>query len=447
MSEITKEDVLKQAEEAGVKFVRLQFTDILGVIKNVAITVEQLEEALEGNIMFDGSSIDGFTRIQESDMYLEPDYDTFTVFPWRPAGPSDGGAVARLVCDVYNTDGEPFIGGPRNVLKKVLEEAEEMGYTMNVGPEPEFFLFEKDEEGRPTTVTHDRGGYFDLSPVDLGCNVRRDIVLSLEEMGFEVEASHHEVAPGQHEIDFKYADALKTADNIATFRFVTKAIANEYGIHATFMPKPIFGENGSGMHVHQSLYKDGENCFYDQSDELGLSQTAYYYIGGLLKHAKAIAAITNPTVNSYKRLVPGYEAPVYLAWSSCNRSALVRIPASRGAGTRLELRNPDPSANPYLAIAVMLKAGLDGIKNEIEPPAEVLANIYDMTIDEKEELNIEALPGNLNEAIDELLADEVIKEALGDHVLTQFVKAKRSEWNAYKAQVHQWELDQYIETC
>ena len=440
---MTKEDVLEKAEELDVKFVRLQFTDILGVTKNVAITIEQLEEALEEGIMFDGSSIDGFTRIHESDMYLKPDFDTFITFPWRP---ETGGTVARLICDVHTPDGEPFTGGPRNVLQNVLEEAEEMGYDMFVGPEPEFFLFEQTEEGEATTVTHDNGGYFDLGPVDLGQDARRDIILALDEMGFEVEASHHEVAPGQHEIDFEYEDALSTADNIATFKFVVKSIANQHGLHATFMPKPIFGENGSGMHVHQSLFKDGENAFYDEEGNLGLSQTAKYYIGGLLKHAKAIAAITNPTVNSYKRLVPGYEAPVYQAWSASNRSALIRIPAATGAGTRLEMRNPDPTANPYLAIAVMLKAGLDGIKNEIEPPAEVVENIYEMTIERKQELGIESLPANINEAVRELLNDEVVQDALGEHVLEHFVEAKEIEWDTYRTQVHDWELEQYLST-
>ncbi|AGB42370.1 glutamine synthetase, type I [Halobacteroides halobius DSM 5150] len=440
---LTKEDILNKADELNVKFIRLQFTDILGVIKNVAITIDQLEDALDGEIMFDGSSIDGFTRIQESDMKLKPDFDTFTVFPWRP---EKGGRVARLICDVYMPNGEPFEGGPRNVLQNVLEEAQEMGYEMYLGPEPEFFLFEKGEEGEPTTITHDKGGYFDLGPIDEGQDTRRDIVLALEQMGFEMEASHHEVAPGQHEIDFKYDDALRTADNIATFKFVVKAIANEHNLHATFMPKPIFGENGSGMHMNQSLFKDGENAFYDEADELGLSQTAYYYIGGLLKHADAIAAITNPTVNSYKRLVPGYEAPVYKAWSASNRSALIRIPASRGAGTRVEMRNPDPAANPYLATAVMLKAGLDGIKNEIEPPAEVVENIFAMDKGRKAELGIDSLPGNINDAVDELLKDELIQDALGDHVLKHFVEAKRLEWDVYRTQVHQWELDQYLKT-
>ncbi|MFW5995658.1 MAG: type I glutamate--ammonia ligase [Halanaerobiaceae bacterium] len=441
MPNFSKDDILSLADEKNVKFIRLQFTDILGIVKNVAITVEQLEDALDNKIMFDGSSIDGFTRIQESDMYLRPDYDTFALFPWRP---EEDGTVARLICDVYRPDGEPFSGDPRSVLKNVLEEAAEMGYSMNVGPEPEFFLFKQDEEGKPTTVTHDDGGYFDLGPADQGQDARRNIVLALEEMGFEVEASHHEVAPGQHEIDFKYNDALRTADNIATFRFVTKSIAHKHGLHATFMPKPIFGENGSGMHVHQSLYSDGENAFYNENDSRGLSQTAYYYIGGLLKHARAFTAITNPTINSYKRLVPGYEAPVYMAWSSKNRSALIRIPAARGNSTRLELRNPDPTANPYLAIAVMLKAGLDGIKNEIEPPEEVLKNIYELTEEEMEKYNIDSLPGNVKEAVGILQQDEVIKDALGQHVFEHFVEAKEIEWDIYRSQVHPWEVKQYL---
>ena len=443
MKNYSKKDVLEIAKEDNVKFIRMQFTDILGIVKNVAITIDQLEDALDNKIMFDGSSIDGFTRIQESDMYLRPDYDTFTLFPWRPR---EEGSVARLICDVYTPDGKPFAGDPRFVLKKVLKEAEEMGYSMNVGPEPEFFLFKVDDNGKATTIPNDEGGYFDLGPIDQGENARRNIVLALEKMGFNVEASHHEVAPGQHEIDFKYEKALTTADNIATFKFVTKSLAHENGLHATFMPKPIFGENGSGMHVHQSLYKDSKNSFYDENDQLGLSQTAYYYIGGLMKHARAFTAITNPTINSYKRLVPGYEAPVYLAWSTANRSALIRIPAARGNGTRVELRNPDPTANPYLAIAVMLKAGLDGIKNKIEPPQEVLENIYDIAAERKKEMGILSLPGNIIEAIELLKNNQVIKSALGDHVVNRFVEAKKINWLDYKTQVHPWELENYLTT-
>ena len=437
---MTKQDVLTMAKDKDVKFIRLQFVDILGTIKNVAITVEQLPTALEGGIMFDGSSIEGFTRIHESDMYLKPDFDTFVIFPWKPKE----GAVARLMCDVYTPGGEPFVGCPRSTLKKVIAEAKEMGYEMYAGPEPEFFLFEKDENGEPTTITHDKGGYFDLSPVDMGENARRDIVLALEEMGFDVEASHHEVAPGQHEIDFKYAKALKTADNIATFKFVTKAIAMEHGLHATFMPKPIFGENGSGMHVHQSLFKDGENAFYDPEDENGLSEIAYHYMGGILKHAPAIAAITNPIINSYKRLVPGYEAPVYISWSGQNRSALVRVPSARGNGTRIEMRNPDPAANPYLAMAVMLKAGLEGIKNKIEPGDQTTENIFDMTADEREARGIASLPGSIMEAVENLSQDEVIKGTLGDHIYEHFVEGKLIEWDVFRTQIHDWELDQYL---
>lgn len=437
---MSKEDILKMAEELDVKFIRLQFVDILGTIKNVAITVEQLPAALDGKIMFDGSSIEGFTRIQESDMYLKPDYDTFTIFPWRPKE----GAVARLMCDIYTPEGEPFAGCPRSTLKKVIAEAKEMGYEMYAGPEPEFFLFERDEKGNPTTITHDKGSYFDLSPVDLGENARRDIVLALEEMGFEVEASHHEVAPGQHEIDFKYTPVLRTADNIATFKFVTKAIALNHNLHATFMPKPIYGENGSGMHVHQSLFQDGKNAFYDPEGELELSEIAYYYIGGLLKHAPALTAITNPTINSYKRLVPGYEAPVYISWSARNRSALIRVPSARGNATRLELRNPDPSANPYLAMAVMLKAGLDGIKNKIEPGDQTSDNIFTMSEEERLARGIESLPGNIIEAVNNLKEDDVIRDTLGEHIFEHFVEAKLIEWDVYRTQVHQWELEQYL---
>ncbi len=437
-----KKQVLEKAKEMNVKFVRLQFTDIYGVLKNMAITVEQLEKALDGELMFDGSSIEGFTRIEESDMYLRPDPDTFLVFPWRPKD----GSVARLICDVYKPDGNPFEGDPRYILKKVLKEAADMGYSMYVGPEAEFFLFLVDEHGRPTTVTHDTGGYFDLTPVDLGENARRDMVLNLEQMGFEIEASHHEVAQGQHEIDFKYSDALDVADKVMTFKLVVRTIAQRHGLHATFMPKPIFGINGSGMHMNQSLFKNGANAFYDPNGMRKLSEEAYYYIGGLLKHARSFAALTNPTVNSYKRLVPGYEAPVYLAWSAANRSALVRIPAKRGASTRVELRNPDPSCNPYLAIAAALSAGLDGIKNKINPPAEMAANIYNMTAAEREAAGIMSLPANLAEAVAELKENEVMKKMLGEHVFNKFVEGKQMEWDNYRTRVSQWEIDSYLNT-
>ncbi|NHM26174.1 type I glutamate--ammonia ligase [Desulfofundulus sp. TPOSR] len=440
MDEAIKKEVLAKAREMGVKFIRLQFTDILGVLKNMAITVEQLEKALDGELMFDGSSIHGFTRIEESDMYLRPDPRTFAVFPWRPRD----GAVARLMCDVYNPDGTPYAGCPRNTLKRVLAQAAEMGFTMNVGPELEFFLFQVDSEGRPTLRTHDKAGYFDLSPVDLGENARRAMVLTLEEMGFEIEASHHEVAPGQHEIDFKYSDALDCADKIVTFKFVVRTIAQRHGLHATFMPKPVYGINGSGMHTNQSLFRGNENAFYDPSAPDGLSDIARYYIGGLMKHARALAAITNPTVNSYKRLVPGYEAPVYIAWSGRNRSPLIRIPAKRGMSTRIELRNPDPSCNPYLALAVCLAAGLDGIKNRIAPPPPCDRNIYEMTAAERRELGIESLPASLEEALQELAGDEVIRGALGEDIYTKFVEAKQKEWENYRVQVHPWEIEEYL---
>jgi len=440
LAKLTNEDVRKLAKELGVKFIRLQFTDIFGVLKNVAITVEQLEKALAGELMFDGSSIEGFVRIEESDMYLRPDPSTFSVFPWRPMD----GAVARLICDIYNSDGTPFLGDPRNVLRRAIKEAEEMGYSMNVGPELEFFLFHLDNEGRPTTVTQDKAGYFDLAPVDLGENARRDMVLTMEDMGFEIEASHHEVAPGQHEIDFKYSDALSTADKIVTFKFIVRTTAQRHGLHASFMPKPVFGIAGSGMHMNQSLTRGGENAFYDPASKDGLSEACLYYVGGLIKHASAITAIANQSVNSYKRLVSGYEAPVYVAWSAQNRSPLIRIPAKRGLSTRVELRSPDPACNPYLALAVSLKAGLDGIKNKIVPPAPCNRNIYEMTSRERMESGIGNLPGSLYEAIQELEKDTVIREALGEHVYNRYMEAKLIEWDRYRIQVHPWELEEYL---
>jgi len=389
--------------------------------------------------MFDGSSIQGFVRIEESDMYLKPDYSTFTINPWE-----EEKEVARITCDIYNPDGSPFEGCPRNNLKRVVREVEEMGFTANFGPEMEFFLFFRDENGKATTKTHDQGGYFDLLPIDLGEEARRDIVIALEKLGFEVEAAHHEVAPGQHEIDFKYCDALTAADRIMTLKLTSKTIALKHNLHVTFMPKPIFGINGSGMHTHLSLFKNGENIFYDPNGKYRLSQEALYFIGGLLKHAKGFTAITNPLVNSYKRLTPGYEAPVYIAWSERNRSPLVRIPAERGVGTRAELRNPDPSCNPYLAFAVILKAGIDGIKKQIDPGEPVTQNIYTMSQEEKKSLGIENLPSTLNQALDELEKDEVVKSGLTDHLLTNYFEAKRKEWETYRIQVHQWELDRYL---
>jgi glutamine synthetase len=437
----SRDDVLHLVRDLKINFIRLQFTDVLGISKNVAIPVQQLQKALDGELMFDGSSIEGFVRIEESDMYLRPDTNTFTVFPWNS---HNGGGEARLICDIYNPDGTPFGGCPRNILRRALAEAASMGFEMNAGPEAEFFLFLKDEEGRATTKTHDRGSYFDLMPVDLGEAARRDMVLTLQEMGYEVEASHHEVAPGQHEIAFKYADALTTADNIVTFKIVVRTIALQHNLHATFMPKPIFGIAGSGMHTHQSLFKGGQNAFFDPDAPSQISETARHYIGGLIKHVKGFTAVTNPLVNSYKRLVPGYEAPVYIAWSEHNRSPLIRIPARRGVGTRIELRNPDPSCNPYLALAVTLSAGLDGIKNKIEPPASISHNIYDMTEQEREQHNIGTLPMTLGDALKELSQNDVVKNALGEHIYDRFMEAKRIEWTQYRTQVHKWELDNYL---
>ncbi|MCG8540406.1 MAG: type I glutamate--ammonia ligase [Clostridia bacterium] len=435
-----KEELLRKAKELEVEFIHLQFTDILGVMKNVSITIEQLEKALNNEIMFDGSSIDGFVRIEESDMYLRPDLSTFVVFPWV-----NQAKEARLICDVYKSNGKPFNGCPRNTLKNIIKEGEDMGYIFNVGPECEFFLFHTDEKGEPSLETHDNAGYFDLAPVDLGGNARKDMTTTLKKMGFQIEASHHEVAPGQHEIDFEYADALTTADNIMTFKMVVRIIAQRHGLHATFMPKPKFGINGSGMHINMSLATlDGKNAFYDESNYMKFSDTAFNFLGGVLEHARGFSSLTNPTVNSYKRLVPGYEAPVMIAWSASNRSPLIRIPAKRGQSTRIELRNPDPSANPYLALAAILKSGLDGIKNKMDPPPPVTRNLYEMGEEELEERNIKSLPSNLYEAIQELAKDEVIKDAIGEHIFEKFTDAALYEWSAYSRYISKWELDRYL---
>lgn len=436
----TKEDIIKLVEDEDVEFIRLQFTDIFGNLKNVAITASQLEKALNNECMFDGSSIEGFARIEESDMYLYPDFSTLEIFPWRP----QQGKVARMICDVYRPNGQPFEGDPRYILKRAIKEAEKLGYTFEVGPECEFFLFNTDENAMPTTITYEKAGYFDLGPMDFGENARRDMVLTLEDMGFVIEASHHEVAPAQHEIDFRYDEALATADNIMTFKLAVKTIARRHGLHATFMPKPKFGVNGSGMHINMSLSKDGKNIFADESDALGLSREAYYFIGGIMKHMKGMTAITNPLVNSYKRLVPGYEAPVYIAWSATNRSPLIRIPAARGEGTRIELRCPDPSANPYLALAVCLRAGLDGIVNRIMPPDSVDCNIFRMTDEEKEASGIEEIPGTLIEAVYNMEADDFIKDVLGEHAYRKYIKAKKEEWFRYRMQVTDWEVNEYL---
>ncbi|SFR35916.1 glutamine synthetase [Halogeometricum rufum] len=434
--------VVDEIEEKEVDFLRLQFTDILGTVKNVAVPATQAEKAFTEGIYFDGSSIEGFVRIQESDMRLKPDPETFAILPWRD------GRSARLICDVINTTtGEPFEGDPRYILKQAIARAEEMGYEINAAPEPEFFLFEEDEEGRATTKTNDAGGYFDLAPKDLASDVRRDIIYGLERMGFEIEASHHEVAQGQHEINFEYDDALTTADNVGTFRTVVRAIAAQHDLHATFMPKPIPRINGSGMHTHLSLFtEDGENAFHDEDDEFNLSETAHSFLAGILEHAPALSAVTNPTVNSYKRLVPGYEAPVYVAWSDRNRSALIRKPAARvPAASRIEARFPDPSCNPYLAFAALIHAGLDGVEQDLEAPDPVRENIYEFDEEKREEYGITTLPSNLGEAVDALQEDEVVQDALGEHVYEKFVEAKTQEYDEFRIDVSQWELDRYLE--
>ena len=439
---MTRDEIMHIIKEKNVNFFRLQFVDIFGFLKNIALPLSQIEKALDGKIMFDGSSIEGFVRINESDMYLKPDYDTFVVMPWRE---KDGSNAARIICDVYKPDGTPFVGCPRNNLKRVLAEAKKLGYTMNVGTEAEFFLFRKDADGRATTITDDVTGYFDVEPDDAGIDCRRKIIKTLEAMGFEIEASHHEVAEGQHEINFKYADALTAADNTVTFKWVVRSIAAEFGLHATFMPKPVFGINGSGMHTNQSLFNlDGTNAFFDEKGPLELSQVAYKYIAGIMKNAKGFCAVTNPLVNSYKRLVAGYEAPVYVAWSASNRSALVRIPASRGMGTRTEVRCPDPTCNPYLAFAMMLGAGLDGIKNDLPVPDAVNVDIFEMTAAEKKKAGIASLPANLYEAVQELKASPIALDALGPHILAKYIEGKEKEWDSFRIAITDWEHNTYL---
>lgn len=439
---MTRDEIMKIVEKQNVNFFRLQFVDIFGFMKNIAIPRSQIEKALDGQMMFDGSSIEGFVRINESDMYLKPDYDTFTVLPWRT---QNGVNAARIICDVYKADGTPFKGCPRVNLKRVLAEAKTFGYTMNVGTECEFFLFQEDEKGNLKTETNDVAGYFDVDPEDTGINCRREIIETLESMSFEIEASHHEVAEGQHEINFKYADALVAADNTVTFKWVVRSIAAKHGFHATFMPKPVFGINGSGMHTNQSLFNlDGTNAFFDENGPLKLSKTADHYIAGILKNARGFAAVTNPLVNSYKRLVPGYEAPVYVAWSASNRSALVRIPASRGLGTRAEVRCPDPACNPYLAFAMMLNSGLDGVKNNLKAPNSVDVDIFEMTVAEKDRAGIDSLPGSLEEAIAALKENPIARETLGEHILGKYIEGKTKEWDAYRTHVTDWEIKNYI---
>lgn len=438
----SKDDIRKIVKDEDVKFLRLMFTDLFGTIKNVEVPIGQLDKLLDNKLMFDGSSIEGFVRIEESDMYLHPDLSTWMIFPWS----TDRGKIARVICEVYTPDGEPFAADPRNNLIRVLADMKKAGFTaFNIGPEPEFFLFKMNENGDPTLHLNDKGSYFDMAPMDLGENCRREIVLTLEEMGFDVEAAHHEVAPGQHEIDFKYADALTAADNIQTFKLVVKTVARKYGLYATFMPKPLSGINGSGMHINMSLFNDSGNTFFDKDGELELSQEAYYFLGGLLKHARSFTAVCNPIVNSYKRLVPGFEAPVYVAWSGSNRSPLIRIPSARGNSTRLELRSVDPAANPYLAIATVLEAGLDGLRNQIEPEHSVDRNIYRMNADELQKSHIQNLPDTLHNALKDLSADEVMKGALGERLYNSFIEAKNLEYDSYRTQVSEWERDQYLE--
>jgi len=442
MPKITRKTVLERLARDKVRFLRLQFTDIMGTNKNVEVPQSEFAKAVDGQIMFDGSSVEGFVRIEESDMLLQPDLSTYVCFPWEERG----GKVARLICDINNPNGTPFDGCPRQALKRISGQAADMGYTMRAGSEPEFFLFHRGTNGEPTVATHDRGGYFDLTPIDLGEDARREIVNVLESVGFSVEAAHHEVAPAQHEIDFKHKPALEAADNIATFRFVVRKVALDFGLHATFMPKPVFGINGSGMHVHQSLFNNGSNAFYAKTAKDGMSRVAKGYIAGLLRRSREFCAVTNPLVNSYKRLVPGYEAPTHIAWSERNRSPLARVPDRRGASTRVELRMPDPSCNPYLAMAVMLASGLDGVQQKLDPGPPVNKNIFTMSHRERRRLKIDSLPGNLGEAVEVMARSKFIREVLGDHIFKHFVEAKRAEWSDYIARVHAWEIERYLGT-
>ncbi|MDD7740275.1 MAG: type I glutamate--ammonia ligase [Fusicatenibacter sp.] len=440
MAKFTKEAILQMADEEDVEFIRLQFTDMFGTMKNMAITSSQLEKALDNKCVFDGSSFEGFVTIEEADMFLHPDPDTFAILPWRP----QQGKVARLICDVYDRDGHLYQKSSRSILQNVIQEAADLGFEFHVAPECEFFLFHTDEDGGATAVTHDKAGYLDLGPLDLGENARRDMVLTLEELGFEVQSSFHEVAAGQHELDFCSAPALLTADQLMTAKFAIKTIAKRHGLHATFMPKPKAGVHGSGMHLSFSLFRDGKDVFRDEKDEYGLSQEAYYFIGGIMKHVRGMAAITNPLINSYKRLVPGYGAPIYIAWSAINRSPLIRIPMTGDGITAIELRCPDPSCNPYLALAVCLAAGMDGIRNQIQPPSPVNRNISGMTEEERAEHHISILPENLEEAIAELEKDDFLRGVLGEEFVSGYIDAKKKEWQEYIQQVSNWEIEKYL---
>lgn len=435
------EDIKQMIKDNNIKFIKLQFVDMNGQVKNLSIPSIHIDKALSNEMMLDGSSIKGFRSIETSDMFFYPDKNTFQILPWRG---KDDVQVARLICDIHNADGTPFEGCPRCNLKRIMAEAKKLGFSMNMGPEAEFFLFSKDKEGNITTSTSDKAGYYDVGPEDLGEDIRSEIVLTLQEMGFDIEASHHEGAHGQHEIDFKYADILTTADNVVTFKIAVRAIAAKHRLHATFMPKPIYGIQGSGMHCNVSLFKDGKNAFYEENSEYQLSDVAMYSIGGMLKHVKSITAITNPLVNSYKRLVPGFEAPVYLAWSLANRSALVRVPAKRGNATRVELRSPDPCCNPYLAFAAILEACLDGVRNKIDPPAPVESNIYQLTSKERKKQRIDNLPGSLAEALELMDKSLVVRAALGEHIFNEFMTSKKKEWDSFRTYVSQWEIDKYL---
>lgn len=443
MKKYNRNQILENAKAENVRYVRLMFTDIIGTIKSVEIPVGQLERALDGKVMFDGSSIEGFVRIMEADMYLRPDLDTWLIHSWEE---SRYGKVARLICDVYTPDGKPSAADSRSNLKKMIKKMNDLGFsTLNIGFEPEFFLFKLDENGKITLKMTDQGGYFDLSPIDGASDCRRDIVLELEKIGFTVEASHHEVAPSQNEINFQFSNIIEACDKVQTFKLVVKNIARRHNLHATFMPKPIASINGSGMHTNCSLADmNGNNAFYDENDPMGLSLVARQWITGILTHSRNFCAITNPTVNSYKRLVPGYEAPCYVSWSEHNRSVMIRIPATRGKTTRTEIRSVDTTANPYLAIAVILAAGLDAIENNLPLIEPINENLFELTDEQRANLGVKNLPDNLKEAVDLLKEDNLIKEALGDHIFSKFIEYKNKEWDEFKKTVTEWEVNRYI---
>jgi len=440
MVKYTKEEIINIVRDENVKFIRLQFTDIFGAMKNVSITPSQLEKALDNKMRFDGSSIDGFVRIEESDMALYPDLDSFVIHPWG----QDRGKVARLICDVYRIDGLPFEGDPRYILRKAIAHAKSLGFDFFVGPECEFYLLQNDEKGNPTLDAYDKGGYFDLGPNDIGEEARKDIVLALEDLGFVIEASHHECGPAQHEIDFMYEEALRSADNIMTFKYAVKTVSEQHKLCATFMPKPLSNQAGNGMHLNMSLFRKDKNIFINEKDKNGLSKEAYSFMAGIMRHIEGISIVTNPLVNSYKRLVPDFEAPVYIAWSAQNRSPLIRIPSSRGNGTRIELRSPDPSANPYLALALCLEAGLEGIEKGLTPPASIDKNIFEMSRRELTRSGVKKLPSNLFEAINKVEKDPFVADILGNHIYDRYIEAKRREWNEYSQRVTNWEIETYL---